>query len=184
MKTEREKMLACESYFINDAELVEIRYKTRELVDQFNATSPRDTEDKQRIQGEIFGEVGENVHIEKPMRIDYGMNTKLGNNVFINFNFVLLDCCPVTIGDNVFIAPNVSIYTASHPLDLLERKKHIGSAKPITIGNDVWIGGDCVILPGVTIGDGCTIGAGSIITKDIPANTLAMGSPCKVVKEL
>ena len=97
---------------------------------------------------------------------------------------MLLDCCPVTIGDNVFIAPNVSIYTASHPLDLLERKKHIGSAKPITIGNDVWIGGDCVILPGVTIGDGCTIGAGSIITKDIPANTLAMGSPCKVVKEL
>ncbi len=184
MKTEKEKMLAGERYHINDPELVEIRYQVRELVDQFNNTNPRDTALKQDLQRKIFGTVGENVHIEKSIRVDYGCNTKIGNNVFINFNFVLLDCCPVTIGNNVFIAPNVQIYTASHPIDPEERNKHIGFAEPVTIGNDVWIGGDVILLPGVTIGDGCSIGAGSVVTKSIPPNALAMGSPCRVVKSL
>jgi maltose O-acetyltransferase len=182
--TEKEKMVTGESYFINDPELVEIRFKTRELVDIFNETSSRDKKKKEELQQKIFGDAGNGVHIEKPVRIDYGINTKIGNNVFINFNFVLLDCCPVTIGDNVFIAPNVQIYTARHPLDVKERKKHIGSASPVSIGNDVWIGGSCILLPGVTIGDGCTIGAGSIVTQSIPPNSLAFGSPCKVVKQL
>ncbi|WP_207420294.1 sugar O-acetyltransferase [Desertivirga brevis] len=184
MKSEREKMLAQELYYINDPELVEIRYKTRELVDEFNATGPRDVKEKEALQRRIFGSVGENVHIEKPIRIDYGINTRIGSNVFINFNFVMLDCCPVTIGNNVFIAPNVQIYTAKHPIDPETRNKHIGSALPITIGNDVWIGGNCVILPGVTIGDGCTIGAGSLVSKSIPPNSIAVGSPCRVVKHL
>lgn len=177
-------MIAGKPYWINDPELVEIRFKTRELVDEFNNTSPRDAKLKSEIQKKIFGTVGTNVHIEKPMRIDYGINTRIGSNVFINFNFVLLDCCPVTIGDNVFIAPNVQIYTASHPMDLEERKAHIGFAEPITIGNDVWIGAGTIILPGVTIGDGCTIGAGSLVTKNIPPHTLAFGSPCEVKKQL
>lgn len=184
MPTEKDKMINGVSYYINDPELVEIRFNTRELVDRFNATGPRDTEQKELLQKQIFGQTGRNVHIEKPMRVDYGINTTLGDNVFINFNFVLLDCAPVTIGDNVFIAPNVQIYTARHPIDIDRRREHIGSASPITIGNDVWIGGNCVLLPGVTIGDGCTIGAGSVISRDIPSNTIAVGSPCRVIKEL
>jgi len=184
METEKEKMLAGKPYFINDPELVEIRYQTRDLVDIFNNTGPRDFEVKQELQKKIFGTIGENVHIEKSIRIDYGINTKIGSNVFINFNFVLLDCCPVTIGNNVFIAPNVQIYTACHPIDPKDRNEHIGFAKPITIGNDVWIGGNCVILPGVTIGDGCTIGAGSVVIKSIPPHSVAVGSPCKVIKKL
>lgn len=183
MKTEKEKMLSGDSYDTKDPQLVEIRYTTRELVDLFNATGPRDTKEMERLQKLIFGSVGEGVHIEKPIRVDYGFNTTLGNNVFINFNFVILDCAQVTIGNNVFIAPNVQIYTARHPFDLDERRRHIGSANPITIGNDVWIGGNCVLLPGVSIGNGCTIGAGSVVTKSIPPNTLAVGSPCKVIKQ-
>lgn len=184
MKSEKEKMLSGESYYINDPELVEIRFKTRDLVDQFNILGPRETEAKSKCQQQIFGKVGAGVHIEKPMRIDYGVNTVIGDNVFINYNFTLLDCCPVTIGNNVFIAPNVQIYTARHPIDVEERRKHVGSASPITIGNDVWIGGGCILLPGVSIGDGTTIGAGSVVTKSIPANCIAVGSPCRVVKEL
>lgn len=178
------KMIAGEPYYINDEELVEIRFQTREKVDKFNVTSPRDADLKAAIQSEIFGEVGTNVHIEKPIRVDYGVNTKIGSNVFINFNFVILDCCPVTIGDNVFIAPNVQVYTAYHPIDLDERKAHTGMAKPIVIGNDVWIGAGTIILPGVTIGNGCTIGAGSVVTKSIPEHTLAFGNPCKIQKKL
>jgi len=184
MKSEKEKMVSGEPYNTRDPELVEIRLKTRELVDQFNATAPRDKEEKERLQKQIFGSVGDGVHIEKPIRVDYGINTTMGDNIFINFNFVILDCAPVTIGDNVFIAPNVQIYTARHPFDLEERRKHIGSTSPISIGNDVWIGGNCVLLPGVSIGDGCTIGAGSVVTKSIPPNTLAVGSPCRVIKQL
>jgi len=184
MKTEREKMISGESYYINDPELVEIRYKTRELVDEFNATGPREAGKKEEIQRRLFACTGENVHIEKSLRIDYGINTSIGSNVFINFNFVLLDCCPVKIGNNVFIAPNVQIYTARHPLDLNIRSKHMGSASPVVIGNDVWIGGGCIILPGVSIGDGCTIGAGSVVLRDVPPHTLAAGNPCRVIRSL
>ncbi len=173
-------MLAGQEYWINDPELTEIRFKTRDLVDDFNALSARDAVAKASMQAQIFSAVGEGVHIEKPMRIDYGVNTTIGSNVFINFNFVLLDCCPVTIGDNVFIAPNVQIYTASHPLDIEARNAHVGFAAPVAIGNNVWIGGGVIILPGVTIGDGCTIGAGSVVTNNIPANSVAYGNPCRV----
>ncbi|WP_339618190.1 sugar O-acetyltransferase [uncultured Gilvimarinus sp.] len=179
---EREKMLAGSEYWINDPELTEIRFKTRDLVDDFNELKARDGDAKAQLQQKIFAQVGDNVHIEKPIRVDYGCNTTIGSNVFINFNFVLLDCCPVTIGDNVFIAPNVQVYAASHPLDLGQRNAHIGVAAPITIGSNVWIGGGCIILPGVSIGDGCTIGAGSVVTKSIPANSVAFGNPCKVHK--
>lgn len=181
--SELDKMIAGQEYWINDPELTEIRFKTRDLVDDFNALKARDVAGKASIQQQIFASVGDEVHIERPMRVDYGINTKIGSNVFINFNFVLLDCCPVSIGSNVFIAPNVQVYAASHPMDLDKRKTHIGVAGPITIGNDVWIGGGCIILPGVTIGDGCTIGAGSVVNKSIPANSVAFGNPCKVHRQ-
>ena len=174
------KMVSGENYNINDPELREIRYRVRDIVDEFNALSARDVTEKERLIRTIFGRVGENVHFEKGMRIDYGCNTHIGNNVFINFNFVLLDCAPVTIGNNVFIAPDVQIYTAQHPLDPDTRNQHIGSARPINIGDDVWIGGGVIILPGVTIGKGSTIGAGSVVKHDIPAGVIAAGNPCQV----
>lgn len=174
------KMVSGENYNINDPELREIRYRVRDIVDEFNALSARAVTEKERLIRTIFGRVGENVHFEKGMRIDYGCNTHIGNNVFINFNFVLLDCAPVTIGNNVFIAPDVQIYTAQHPLDPETRSQHIGSARPINIGDDVWIGGGSIILPGVTIGKGSTIGAGSVVKHDIPAGVIAAGNPCQV----
>ncbi len=174
------KMVSGENYNINDPELREIRYRVRDIVDEFNALSARAVIEKERLIRTIFGRVGENVHFEKGMRIDYGCNTHIGNNVFINFNFVLLDCAPVTIGNNVFIAPDVQIYTAQHPLDPYTRNQHIGSARPINIGDDVWIGGGSIILPGVTIGKGSTIGAGSVVKHDIPAGVIAAGNPCQV----
>lgn len=174
------KMVSGENYNINDPELREIRYRVRDIVDEFNALSARAITEKERLIRTIFGRVGENVHFEKGMRIDYGCNTHIGNNVFINFNFVLLDCAPVTIGNNVFIAPDVQIYTAQHPLDPDTRNQHIGSARPINIGDDVWIGGGSIILPGVTIGKGSTIGAGSVVKHDIPAGVIAAGNPCQV----
>ena len=174
------KMVSGENYHINDPELREIRYRVRDIVDEFNALSARAVTEKERLIRTIFGRVGENVHFEKGMRIDYGCNTHIGNNVFINFNFVLLDCAPVTIGNNVFIAPDVQIYTAQHPLDPDTRNQHIGSARPINIGDDVWIGGGSIILPGVTIGKGSTIGAGSVVKHDIPAGVIAAGNPCQV----
>ncbi|HEY7886214.1 MAG TPA: sugar O-acetyltransferase [Cellvibrionaceae bacterium] len=180
--SELDKMVSGQQYWINDPELVEIRYKTRDLVDDFNALRARDAELKAATLRNIFSRVGDNVHIEKHLYVDYGINTTIGSNVFINFNFVLLDCCPVTIGSNVFIAPNVQVYAASHPLDLDERKAHIGVAAPITIGSNVWIGGGCIILPGVTIGNGSTIGAGSVVTKSIPDNSVAAGNPCRVMR--
>jgi len=178
--SELQKMVNGQDYHINDPELVEIRYVTRERVDEYNATGPRDIGPRRDILGKLFAGMGDNVHIEKPLRVDYGINTRLGSNVFINFNFVILDCAPVTIGSNVFIAPNVQIYTARHPMDATERSNHIGSASPVIIGNDVWIGGNCIILPGVTIGDNCVIGAGSVVTQDIPPNRVAYGNPCRV----
>ncbi len=174
------KMVSGENYNINDPELREIRYRVRDIVDEFNALSARAVTEKERLIRTIFGRVGKNVHFEKGMRIDYGCNTHIGNNVFINFNFVLLDCAPVTIGNNVFIAPDVQIYTAQHPLDPDTRNQHIGSARPINIGDDVWIGGGSIILPGVTIGKGSTIGAGSVVKHDIPAGVVAAGNPCQV----
>lgn len=174
------KMVSGENYNINDPELREIRYRVRDIVDEFNALNARAVTEKERLIRTIFGSVGENVHFEKGMRIDYGCNTHIGNNVFINFNFVLLDCAPVTIGNNVFIAPDVQIYTAQHPLDPEMRNQHIGSACPVIIGDDVWIGGGSIILPGVTIGKGSTIGAGSVVKHDIPAGVIAVGNPCQV----
>lgn len=177
-----DKMLAGEPYFINDAELVEIRYQTRDLVDQFNTLGARQVAEKTALLTQIFAAIGNNVHVEKPIRIDYGCNTSIGSNVFINFNFTVLDPGKITIGDNVFIGPGVSLYTALHPLNIAERNTHTGTTLPITIGNNVWLASDVKIMPGVTIGDGAVIGAGSVVTKDIPPGMLAVGSPAKVVR--
>ena len=115
---------------------------------------------------------------------DYGYNIEIGENFYANHNLIILDAGKVKIGDNVFIAPNCNIYTASHPVDIIQRNKGLEYANPVKIGNNVWIGGNVTILPGVTIGDNCTIGAGSVVTKDIPANSIAYGNPCKVARKI
>lgn len=173
-----------ERYWINDPELIEIRDTTRDLTAEYNQLPRRAREQQSQILHKIFARVGDDVHMEKAINIDYGINTTIGSHVFINFNFTLLDCAPVTLGDHVFIGPNVQIYTAHHPLDAESRDQHIGWAEPIVIGNHVWIGGSCVILPGVTIGDGAVIGAGSVVTKHVPANMIAFGNPCHVHKPI
>ena len=177
-----QKMIAGEKYWINDPELVEIRYKTRDLTDKINVLGPREVKKQSSLLTTLFAEIGEDVHIEKPIRIDYGINIHIGSHVFINYNWTVLDCSKVCIGDRVFIGPNTSFYTAHHPIQASERAKNIGYAEPITIGNDVWIGGNVTILPGVTIGDGCVIGAGSVVTKDIAPNMVAVGNPCRPLK--
>ncbi|GGB18978.1 maltose O-acetyltransferase [Agarivorans gilvus] len=182
MSSALEQMRAGQRYNINDPQLVEIRDTTRDRTALYNQLPRREREQQRKLLALIFGQIGEDVHMEKSIHIDYGINTRIGSHVFINFNFTLLDCAPVSIGNHVFIGPNVQLYTAHHPLDATTRKQHIGFAEPINIGNDVWIGGNCVILPGVNIGDGAVIGAGSVVTKDIPSNSIAVGNPCRVQK--
>ncbi len=175
-------MTAGMEYNINDGDLVEIRYQTRDRVDAFNLLGARQVAEKRALLSQIFGQIGDNVHVEKPLRVDYGCNTHFGSNVFINFNLTVLDTARITIGNNVFIGPNVALYAALHPLDPVIRAQHLGTSLPITIGNDVWIAGNVTLLPGVTIGDGCVIGAGSVVNKSIPPGMLAVGNPCRVLR--
>ncbi|MDE6581700.1 MAG: sugar O-acetyltransferase, partial [Duncaniella sp.] len=132
----------------------------------------------------LLGEVKGSILIEQTFYCDYGYNIRVGENFYANFNLVILDGAPVTFGDNVFIAPDCGFYTAGHPLDATERNKGLEYARPITVGNNVWIGAKVSVLPGVTIGDNCVIGAGSVVNKDIPANSLAVGNPCRVIKKI
>lgn len=131
-----------------------------------------------------MGQVGNDVYLEPPLYIDYGCNIKLGERIYANFNLTILDCSLVTIGDRVMFGPNVSIFAATHETDVRSRRDNIEFAQPVAIRDDCWIGGHCVILPGVTIGEGCTIGAGSVVNKDIPAWSVAMGNPARVVKKV
>lgn len=183
--TEKEKMLAGMVYDATNSEVVAELQTTREVLYEFNSLHPSETLRMKEILKDLFGKVGDdNFLINQPFRCDYGKQISIGKRFFANFNFTVLDEAPVTIGDDCFIGPNVSIYTACHSTDPIERNTRQEWAKPVTIGNNVWIGGCVTILPGVTIGDNVTIGAGSVVTRDIPSNTVAVGNPCKVVKTL
>ena len=149
-----------------------------------NNTIETEIERRREILEELLGQVGENIFIEPTFKCDYGYNIKVGDNFYANFDCVILDVCPVNIGKNVFLAPGVHIYTATHPLDAEERCSGAEYGKPVTIGDNVWLGANVVVLPDVTIGENSVIGAGSIVTKDIPANCIAFGSPCKVYREI
>lgn len=180
MKTEREKMLAGELYDPCEKELVSLRETARKFFRKYNTS----LKPKKELLEKLFNAKLNNVHIEPPFYCDYGVNIELGKNVYVNFNCTILDCAKVEIGDNTLFAPNVQLYTATHPIDYKERKTEREYAKPITIGKNCWLGGGVIVLPGVEIGDNCTIGAGSVVTKSIPPNSLAFGNPCKVKKEL
>jgi len=182
MATEREKMLRGELYNAMDPELVEARRRTRELLRAFN--SEPDEARRSELLAQMMGRVGENAIIEPPFFCDYGSNITLGNNVFLNYNCVVLDVTPVTIGNDVLIGPAVQIYTATHPLDVQTRRTGLEMGAPIRIGDEVWIGGGALILPGVTIGARTVIGAGSVVTRDIPKGVFAAGNPCRVIRAL
>lgn len=184
MKTEKQKMLAGELYDAFDAELLAMRCRARTLFKQFNDSHPDETELRQRVLRELFGASGTNLLIEPPFFCDYGSNIFVGENVYFNFDCVVLDVAEVRIGSNVMCAPKVQIYTASHPLDAALRRSGLEMAAPIEIGDDVWIGGGAILCPGVTIGARSVIGAGSVVTKNIPAGVLAVGNPCRILRQL
>jgi maltose O-acetyltransferase len=183
MKSEKEKMLSGENYFSNDKSLVLERVKAKKLLHKLNVTEYVMNGNARTILRELLPNAHKRIYIEPPFHCDYGYNLHLGEGVYFNVNCVVLDAAKVDIGNNVFFGPGVQIYTATHPTNAVERLK-FQFAKPISIGNDCWIGGNSVICPGVSIGDGCTIGAGSVVTKDIPANSLSVGNPAKVIKKL
>lgn len=183
--TEQEKMLSGELYDANyNKDLQILRLKAKDNCFKYNNIIPSKLNERKEILQEIIGKIEENCHIEPPFWCDYGFNIELGKNFYSNHNLIILDPAKVKFGNNVFIGPNCGFYTAGHPLDVENRNKGLEYAKPIEIGNNVWFGGNVVVLPGVKIGDNTVIGAGSIVTKDIPANCVAVGNPCKVVKEL
>jgi maltose O-acetyltransferase len=183
MPSERDKMLAGELYDPFDPELAAARVKARDLCQALNATREADEQERRRLLVELFGAGGDQVWMQPPFYCDYGSNIFLGTRVFFNFNCVVLDVCAVRIGDYTLFGPSVQIYTAMHPLDAELRRRH-EFAKPVTIGDDVWVGGAAVICPGVTIGSKAVIGAGSVVTRDIPESVFAAGNPCRVIRSL
>lgn len=184
MKSEKEKMLAGELYDATDAQLSEERKRARLLFKRLNDSSDDEGDLRKSILKKLIGKAGKDLWIEPPFYCDYGSNITVGDKVFFNFNCIILDVMPVSIGNNVLFGPNVQIYTATHPMDWQERTKWLEFAKPITIGSDIWVGGSTIICPGVNIGDRSVIGAGSVITKDIPPDVFAAGNPCRVIKNL
>ena len=181
--SEREKMLRGELYDPFDEELAAARQRARDLCRSLNATPECDEAAQRTILRNLFGSGGDTVWMQPPFYCDYGANIHLGTRVFFNFNCVVLDVCPVKIGDYSMFGPAVQIYTPMHPMDpVLRRTQEYG--KPVEIGSDVWVGGGALILPGVTIGSRSVIGAGSVVTRDIPDDTFAAGNPCRVIRKL
>ncbi len=183
--TEKEKMLLGEIYNANyDEELIKERQIVKDLCYEYNKIKPSSMNERKEKIKSILGKTKDNFLIEQPFVCDYGYNIEIGENFYANHNLVILDANKVKFGDNVFIAPNCGFYTAGHPINADMRKEGLEYAKPIEIGNDVWIGGNVVVLPGVKIGNNVVIGAGSIVNKDIPSNSVAVGNPCRVIKEI
>jgi maltose O-acetyltransferase len=183
MRSERDKMLAGELYDPFDPELARARERARDLCWDLNATRERDQEARRRILTELFGSGGESVWMQPPFFCDYGSNIFLGERVFFNFNCVVLDVCRVQVGDFTLFGPAVQIYTATHPMNAELRRKQ-EYAKPVAIGRDVWVGGGAIICPGVKVGSKAVIGAGSVVTRDIPDGVFAAGNPCRVIRQI
>ena len=182
---EKEKMLKGLLYDANyDKSLIEERTQCKSLCYEYNNLQPVKADERKKLLKQILGKTKENFLIEQPFMCDYGYNIEIGENFYSNHNLIILDPAKVIFGDNVFIGPNCAFYTPLHPMDAETRNNGLEYAKPIKVGNNVWFGGNVVVLPGVTIGDNTVIGAGSVVTKDIPSNVLAVGNPCKVIRNI
>lgn len=184
MITEKEKMLSGKPYKAFDPVLFKERQNAKDLIFQINTLHPFRVDERNVFIRKLFGSTGSNFHIEPPFYCDYGYNITVGENFYANYNCTILDCTAVKIGDNVLLAPNVSIFTAGHPLHYEPRNEAFEYAFPITIGNNVWIGGNTVINPGISIVNNSVIGSGSVVTKNIPPNVVAAGNPCKVLRDI
>ncbi len=183
MNSERQKMLAGQLYDPLDHQLVAARARARDLCQALNATREADQDERRRVLRDLFGTGGDSVWMQPPFFCDYGSNIELGERVFFNFNCVVLDVCPIRIGSFTLFGPAVQIYTPMHPFNAeLRRREEFG--KPVEIGSDVWVGGGAIILPGVRIGSRAVIGAGSVVTRDIPENVFAAGNPCRVIRDI
>jgi len=184
MRSEKEKMLAGELYDPYDAELAAARSRARRLLQALNATREDEAAKRHRLLAELLPHAGAGLSIQPPFYCDYGSNITLGENVYFNFNCVILDVAPVNIGSRVLFGPAVQVYAATHPLGVEARRSGLELGRSIEIGDDVWIGGGSVLCPGCRIGDGSVIGAGSVVTKEIPALVLAAGNPCRVIRAI
>ena len=190
---QRDLMLSGKLYDPNDSELLELRIKAHKLSFEYNSTPETEEKKRQEILEALFGELGEGAYLQGPIQIDYGCFTSIGERTYANFNLTILDTCPVKIGNDVFIGPNVSILTPLHPLRWQERNTYYREdgvltdkeyGKPVTIGDNIWIAGNVTICGGVTIGNGSVIGAGSVVINDIPPDSLAVGNPCHVIRKI
>jgi maltose O-acetyltransferase len=183
-RSNRERMLAGDLYIADDPELAAALRRATRLADEYNALAPRDREAAKEILAALLGGVGEETTVRAPIYVDYGQRLTIGARTFVNFGLVALDVAPITIGDDCQLGPNVQLLTAYHPTEPEPRRAKLEAAAPITIGDNVWLGGGAIVLPGVTIGDDSVIGAGSVVTKDVPAGVLAVGNPARVVRDL
>ena len=182
--TEKEKMLSGQMYNPNDKELNTERHIARTIFQKINSMDGDQKKEQNKLFAKLLGQSVKGLWIEPPFYCDYGYNIKVGKNVFMNFNCCILDVMEVKIGNNIMIGPNVQIYTATHPIDAKTRSSWLEFAKPVNIGNDVWIGGGAIICPGVTIGNGAVIGAGTVVTKNVPDNVVFAGNPAKFIKNI
>jgi len=182
--SEKDRMLAGRLYLAADDELGRDNKKSRMLTRLFNNSTEEQQEYRKSLLQQLFKSTGENIYIEPPFRTDYGCNTTIGENFYANYDCIIIDVCPVTIGRNVFFAPRVCIYTAAHPIDASVRNTLLEFGKPVSIGDDVWVGGNTVINPGVRIGSNVVIGSGSVVVKDIPDGVIAAGNPAKVIRKI
>lgn len=183
-RTNRERMLAGDLYISDDPDNERESKRAVKLQSQYTAAYAEDPDGARPILADLLGSLGDDAHIKPPLYVDYGTFISVGARTFINYNLTALDVAPITIGEDCQIGPNVQLLTPTHPVEPQPRRDRLEAAKPISIGDNVWLGGGAIILPGVTIGDNSVIGAGSVVTRDIPANSVALGNPARVVREI
>lgn len=183
-RSQRERMLAGEPYIANDPELQALQRRSMRLVERYNRTSIDEPDERRRILSELLQDVAPDVEIRPPLYCDYGSHTRIGARTFANFNLVLLDVAPITIGEDVQIGPNVQLLTPTHPTEPEPRRAKIEAAQPIAIGDNVWLGGGVIVCPGVSIGENTVVGAGAVVTRDLPSGVVAVGNPARILRYL
>jgi maltose O-acetyltransferase len=181
-RSHKERMLAGELYQADDPQVAAEFIRAQQLAERYNAIDPADFALRAAALSELFGAIGEGCEVRAPLRVDFGYNIRLGDRVFVNYNAVMLDVAAITIGDDTLIGPNVQLLTPTHPLDPTLRREKWEAAKPIAVGRNVWLGGGVIVCPGVAIGDDAVVGAGSVVTRDLPAGSVAVGNPAKVIR--